>query len=264
MRRLLIAAALAALACIGAGVAAAATPGGVVRPSNEAGLSQTELGRQLFAGNCSSCHGSQGEGVAPGGGDKGVPSLNGAGPSLRGVGAQAADFYLRNGYMPLSSPNDQPERSRPVFDDREIRALVKYVASLGDGPAIPTPHPQASQVSDGMKLFTEHCAGCHQVVAEGGVVTGARVPSLKGLTDTQIAEAVRVGPYVMPKFSHSAISDKELNAIIAYVQASDPPNDRGGWGIGHLGPFPEGAVAWFIAAVVLIGVCMILGKRVRG
>jgi ubiquinol-cytochrome c reductase cytochrome c subunit len=258
---------LALLLCavaIGAAPASAATPGGVVRPTDEDGMSLQELGRQLFAGNCSSCHGSQGEGVQPGGPARGVPNLDGAGPSLRDSGALAADFYLRNGYMPLSSPDEQPSRSRPLFTDREIRALVAYVASMGDGPPIPKPDPRPDQVGHGMKLFTEHCAGCHQVVAEGGVLSGARAPALKGLTDVQIAEAVRVGPYVMPRFSPKAISDRDLNAIIAYVQASNTPDDRGGWGIGHLGPFPEGAVAWVIAAFVLVGVCLLLGKRVRG
>jgi ubiquinol-cytochrome c reductase cytochrome c subunit len=166
--------------------------------------------------------------------------------------------------MPLSSPDEQPSRSRPLFTDREIRALVAYVSSLGDGPPIPKPDPQPDQVGHGMQLFTEHCAGCHQVVAEGGVLSGARAPALKGLTDVQIAQAVRVGPYVMPRFSPKAISDRDLNAIIAYVQASNAPDDRGGWGIGHLGPFPEGAVAWVVAAFVLVGVCLLLGKRVRG
>jgi ubiquinol-cytochrome c reductase cytochrome c subunit len=257
-------AALALSLSLAAPAARAATPGGVVRPTDEDSLSQRELGSQLFAGNCSSCHGSRGEGVMPGGSARGVPTLDGAGPSLKDAGALAADFYLRNGYMPLSSPDEQPSRSRPLFNDREIKALVAYVASLGDGPPIPKPDPKPAQVGRGMKLFTEHCAGCHQVVAEGGVLSGARAPALKGLTNVQIAEAVRTGPYVMPRFSPKSISDDDLNAIIAYVQASNSPDDRGGWGIGHLGPFPEGMVAWIIAGFVLVGVCLILGKRVRG
>ena len=40
------------------------------------------------------------------------------------------------------------------------------------------------------------------MVAEGGYVTDARVPVIKQSTPTQIAEAVRVGPYLMPKFSN--------------------------------------------------------------
>ena len=101
------------------------------------------------------------------------------------------------------------------------------------------------------------------MVAEGGYVTNARVPVIKSDTPTQIAEAVRVGPYLMPKFSRKHISDRQLNSIIAYLQASKQPNDRGGWGIGHIGPVPEGMVTWLIAAVALVGLCVLIGERLR-
>ncbi|HWB69865.1 MAG TPA: cytochrome c, partial [Solirubrobacterales bacterium] len=110
---------------------------------------------------------------------------------------------------------------------------------------------------------TEHCAGCHQIVGEGGYVTGATVPVLQHATPREIAEAVRIGPFLMPRFSRRAISDEDLDKIIAYVQASKHPDDRGGWGIGHLGPVPEGMVAWFVAAFVLVGLCVLIGKRHR-
>ena len=74
-----------------------------------------------------------------------------------------------------------------------------------------------------MSLFTDHCAGCHQIVGEGGYVTGARVPALGQASATQIAEAVRIGPFHMPRFSKKAISDEDLNKIIAYVEASREP-----------------------------------------
>ncbi len=59
--RTLIAIALAALAL--AAVAHAELPSGISRPDNEKGLSQQELGSQLYAGNCASCHGIAGRGV---------------------------------------------------------------------------------------------------------------------------------------------------------------------------------------------------------
>jgi ubiquinol-cytochrome c reductase cytochrome c subunit len=66
----------------------------------------------------------------------------------------------------------------------------------------------------------------------------------------------------MPEFSERAISDAELDSIIAYVRYAQDPDDRGGLGIGHLGPFPEGIVAWLIAGVVLVGFCVLIGERV--
>jgi ubiquinol-cytochrome c reductase cytochrome c subunit len=176
------------------------------------------------------------------------------------VGALAADFYLRTGYMPLRHLGLQPSRERVFLSDREIKALVAYVATFG-GPSIPTPKPALGSLSKGQALFTEHCAGCHQVVAQGGYVTGAVPPALVEATPRQVAEAVRIGPYVMPKFSQSAISDRDLNSIVRYVEYTKKPARPGGWGLGYLGPVPEGLVTWFLAIPALIILCLLLGRR---
>ena len=204
-------------------------------------------GKQLFGRYCVSCH-----------------RQNGPGPPLQGVGALAADFYLRTGYMPLRRVGVQPRRSRVLFSEAEIRALVAHVASLGKGPPVPRPHPERGSLSAGQRLFTEHCSGCHQVVAEGGYLTDAVAPPLGSATATQIAEAIRIGPYVMPRFSTRALSPGEVDSIVRYVQWAKHPDDPGGWAIGHIGPVPEGLVTWFLAASALVAVCIVLGKRLRG
>jgi ubiquinol-cytochrome c reductase cytochrome c subunit len=258
MRRAL---AIIGVALAGCAVAEAQPPVGVSRPPNEGQLSDQELGAQLYAGNCAVCHGVNGEGViVP---RVGTGGIKGQGPPVRSVGKRAADFYLTTGYMPLGDPHDQPWRSRVLFTKREVRALVDYVGTLGGGPPIPTPAPARGRVPEGLRLFTEHCAGCHQAVAEGGYVTNARVPALKAATPTQIAEAVRVGPYLMPTFSRKAISDRQLNSIIAYIEQAKRPADPGGWGIGHIGPVPEGLIAWVVAGLVLVGLCALIGERLR-
>lgn len=235
---------------------------------SSAGLVQR--GKGVYGQYCVSCHGANGSGVTRSG-----TKRNGAGPGrlqtqqvgiappLRGVGALAADFYLTTGYMPLPHVGLQPRRSRLVLSPAQIDALVAYVASLGKGPAIPKPHPERGSLSQGMHLFTDHCAGCHQVAAEGGFVTGAVPPPLEDASATQIAEAVRIGPYVMPRFSTKAISDHQLDSIIRYVEYTKHPADRGGWAIGHIGPVPEGLVTWLIAAAVLVAVCIVIGERLK-
>jgi ubiquinol-cytochrome c reductase cytochrome c subunit len=245
-----------------AGIALAQPPSGIVQPQGQQRKALVEQGAQLYAGNCSSCHGIDGRGVV-GPPQPGSGNIKGQGPPLQGVGAQAADFYLRTGYMPLGHPDEQPYRSRALFTDQQIKAMTAYIASLAPGPAIPAPQPQTGSLSKGLHLFTEHCAGCHQLVGEGGYVTDKRVPTLKQSTATEIAEAVRIGPYYMPKFSRKDISDKQLNSIAAYVLASRKPDDRGGWGIGHIGPVPEGLVAWLIAALALVATCVLIGERFK-
>jgi ubiquinol-cytochrome c reductase cytochrome c subunit len=257
-RRLRIALAVALLAgAVGSAVAQGAAPppqsqrpaklpsGPPAGPQNPALVAK---GRALFVDSCSSCHGFNANGVP------------GSGPSLRGVGAGAADFYLSTGRMPLQDPRAQPERGRPHFARPEIDALVAYVASLG-GPAAPSADPSRGSLSDGFELFSENCAGCHQVLGRGGIATGSRIPDLQRANVKQIAEAVRTGPYVMPRFSEKQIDQHELDSIARYIVYTRDPNDAGGWGIGHIGPVPEGMVAWLMAGTALVLVCRLIGER---
>jgi len=205
-------------------------------------------GHALFRSSCASCHGSDAEGI------------HGRGPSLHGVGALAADFYLETGRMPLPSPRQEPTRTRPAFPAGQIRALVAYVASFG-GPAIPTVAPASGSLSRGQQLFALDCAGCHTIQARGGVVTGAFVPALTHSTPRQISEAVRIGPYAMPPFGPGQLSKEEIDSIARYIASTNRPQDSGGWDIGRIGPITEGMAAWLLAIVALLIVARLLGER---
>jgi ubiquinol-cytochrome c reductase cytochrome c subunit len=229
-----------------------AAAGGQDRPVPPAGRDSplVQRGSDLYAQSCAGCHGED------------LRGRKGQGPALRGVGAAAVDFYLSTGRMPLADPTDEPVRADPEFSRRDIQALVAYVSRFG-GPAIPAVDPDRGDVARGKEAFTESCAGCHQVLGRGGIVTGAFVPALTDATPRQLAEAVRVGPYLMPPFGERQIDQRELDDIAAYVRASRHPDDRGGWGIGNIGPVPEGMIAWLLAGVVLLGVVRLLGERAR-
>ena len=207
-----------------------------------------ERGRTLFVEGGSTCHGLDAEGV------------DDLAPDLRGVGAQAADFYLRTGRMPLGAPGDQPLRSHPAYGEDDLDALVAYVGSLG-GPSIPEVDPDRGDLAEGMRLFSLNCAGCHQVGARGGIVIGAVAPALTSSSATEIAEAVRIGPYVMPAFDEEHISDEELDSLVRYVQLAQQPDNEGGWGIGNIGPVPEGMVAWFLGGAALLLCARLIGER---
>jgi ubiquinol-cytochrome c reductase cytochrome c subunit len=101
-------------------------------------------------------------------------------------------------------------------------------------------------------------------MGRGGVVTGAAPPDLKQATPTQVAEAVRVGPYVMPAFDSREIDRRTLDSIALYLRdvVQKPPN-RGGWGIGNIGPVPEGMIAWLLAGAVLVLVVRVIGERME-
>jgi ubiquinol-cytochrome c reductase cytochrome c subunit len=206
-------------------------------------------GHALFQNGCSSCHGTLLQGRAA------------IAPSLLGVGAGPVDFYLSTGRMPLSNPTSQPMRARPIYDRHQIDELIAYVVSVGGGPPAPAADPVAGNLSMGLHVFTESCAGCHQVVARGGMTIGAFVPGLENATALQIAEAVRMGPYVMPRFGSAQIDQQQLDSVARYVLWTRHPDDAGGWGIENIGPIPEGIAAWFIALLAMVIVARLIGER---
>jgi ubiquinol-cytochrome c reductase cytochrome c subunit len=205
-------------------------------------------GRSLFESSCAACHGIAAQGI------------RGRAPSLRGVGALAADFYLETGRMPLPSSRAQPLRTTPAFAQSKIEALIAYVASFG-GPEIPVVHPRQGSLAEGQRLFGLDCAGCHTIQGQGGIVTGAIVPSLNEATPMQIGEAVRIGPYVMPRFGEGELSQAQVSSLARYIQGIQHPDNLGGWGIGRIGPIPEGMVAWLLAAAALLLIARLLGER---
>jgi ubiquinol-cytochrome c reductase cytochrome c subunit len=205
-------------------------------------------GFTLYQQSCSSCHGISLQGTP------------GVAPSLRGVGPGPVDFYLSTGRMPLEQPREEPLRNAPAFTRAQINALIAYVSSYG-GPAAPTTNPAAGNLSLGFRVFTLHCAGCHQIVARGGITVNAQVPDLQEATPQQIAEAVRMGPYLMPHFSSTQIDQHQLDSLARYVLWTRHPDNAGGWGIYNIGPIPEGVVAWFIGLAALVIVARLIGER---
>ncbi len=205
-------------------------------------------GASLYLETCSSCHG-----IA-------LQGRRGVAPSLTGVGAGPLDFYLSTGRMPLQNPHDEPDRGPALFDRTQIDALIAYISAHG-GPPAPAVQPSAGSLSVGQQVFTSSCAGCHQVIGRGGLTLGAYVPNLQDATAQQIAEAVRMGPYVMPRFDARQIDQSQLDSLVRYVLYTRHPDNAGGWGIYNIGPIPEGMVAWFIAIAALVIVARVIGER---
>jgi ubiquinol-cytochrome c reductase cytochrome c subunit len=208
-----------------------------------------QAGKALYQDSCSACHGSVLQGQP------------GVAPSLIGVGAGAVDFYLSTGRMPLQNPRLEPERAQPLYSRAQMNDLIAFITKVGGGPPAPAAQPASGDLAEGLHAFTLNCAGCHQIVGRGGLTLGAFVPSLQQATPQQIAEAVRMGPYLMPHFDAKVIDQHQLDSIARYVLWTRRPTDAGGWGISNIGPIPEGMVAWFIALLAMVIVARLIGER---
>jgi ubiquinol-cytochrome c reductase cytochrome c subunit len=151
-------------------------------------------------------------------------------------------------------------RRDPVFTDGQIEALVAYVASLGDGPAIPAVQVTGADVSKGRDLFTTSCAACHGAAGSGDAVGGGYVaPPLLGVDPVTVGEAIRTGPGAMPVFGPGQMSDADLNAVAAYLVYLREKGAPGGMTLGGSGPVVEGYVAWIVG----IGLLLLAARRIE-
>lgn len=207
----------------------------------------------IYRRDCAVCHGADGSGTA-------------RGPDLAGAGLGLVDFMVRTGRMPIATPDEEPRRKPPAYDEPTVDALVAYAGSLqggavADGPPIPDIDTSAGDVAQGAAVWRLNCAACHQWSGNGGAVSDQAAPDVRHATVTEIGEAVRAGPGSMPAFGVAAVSDRDLDSLAAYMAENlDHPSDPGGWPIGHVGPVAEGAVGLVAGLGLLLIVCRLLGE----
>jgi ubiquinol-cytochrome c reductase cytochrome c subunit len=222
---------------------------------------QVAKGRELFLVSCSFCHGQNGEGIRTIQGDGDETQV---GPSLVGVGAAAVDFQVGTGRMPMSQPGAQVQRKPETFDDDEVAALAAYVASLGPGPAIPdesdysvdglSDDEREAAIVRGGQIFLTNCTACHNFEGSGGAMPrGGFAPKIRGVEPRYIYEALLTGPQNMPNFSNGNLSPDEKRDVIAYLGSLEDMPEYGGFGLGGLGPVPEGLAAWLVGIGSLVG-----------
>jgi quinol---cytochrome-c reductase cytochrome c subunit len=205
--------------------------------------------RLVYLRDCATCHGAEGEGTH-------------LGPGIAGIGRAPVDYVLSTGRMPINEPDEKMERRPPKYPPAMRRALVDYVAAFGAGGVdMPVVDLAGADLALGGELYRLQCAACHAWAGDGGALLHREAPTLKQSTATQIAEAVRAGPGSMPAFGAAALDDHELASVVAYVRSLRHPEDRGGWPLWHLGPLPEGGVAWIIGMGLLVLASAWIGER---
>lgn len=214
--------------------------------------SDVQEGEKLFIANCATCHGMGAQGSQ-------------AGPSLVGVGAAAVDFQVGTGRMPMQMQGPQAQVKPHQFNEEQTGQLAAYVASLGAGPAVPdAEHIDAAQgdAAIGGELFRINCAMCHNAAAAGGALTqGKFAPSLSGVSEQHIYEAMVTGPQNMPVFNDNNVTPEGKRDIIAFLKMIDSEGSPGGAQLGSLGPVSEGLLIWTGGLAVIIGFTIWLTAR---
>jgi ubiquinol-cytochrome c reductase cytochrome c subunit len=216
-------------------------------------------GKLLFDQTCASCHGSDANGVSPSGSAT-------IGPNLQGVGTATVDFWVTTGRMPATDVAAvEAERKPPKLTNLQALEVAAYINSLDPSvPAVPTPHLEGANVANGASLFALNCAACHTITGAGDALAfGTNAPSLqdKKVTAQQVAEAVRIGPANMPRFSGN-LSDRQVRDIVAYVTTYiQHPTNPGGAGLGGVGPVAEGFIALLLGVGGLALICFWIGER---
>lgn len=216
---------------------------------------QIAHGKAIFEVTCSSCHGLNAEGGSQG-------------PSLIGVGAASVDFQMGTGRMPMAKPGAQAPNKDSTYTDEEIAAVAAFVASLAPGPAIPESDQYSGEglteeeLARGGELFRTNCSACHNFEGTGGALPNGRfAPTLKGVSNKHIYEALRIGPQQMPVFSKGALTDEDVNEIIGYLNELHAQPSQGGFALGGIGPVAEGFWGWLVGMGSLVGVAIWLAKR---
>jgi len=205
-----------------------------------------DRGQTLYETRCASCHGDNGQGSPR------APSL---------IGKPAADVHLMldTGRMPAASSWEQELHKQPAFSYADIDAVVSYVESFSLHPDTALPLVVQGDVNRGRALFASNCAQCHGAGGQGAS-TGYQIvaPSLLHASVFQVAEAVRAGPLLMPKFGPDVLNDADLNDVASYVnylqtnRTGEASINAGGISLGDVGPVAEGLIGWLVGLGILV------------
>lgn len=203
-------------------------------------------GASLFAQHCAECHGDHGQGVSA------LVSI--AGPNIQAEHDEGQVMAAVE-----AGPSHMPSFAR-VLSVEEMRAVSTFVVQ--NIAVIPL---SGGNLSHGGILYRTYCAACHRTDVRGGALAfaGSNAPDLSEKSPAIIAGAVRSGPGAMPSFPTTVLDDKELDSIVAYVQAVQHPPNPGGRPMHWIGPFAEGLAAW-VAVLSLVVVTMWIERGGKG
>jgi ubiquinol-cytochrome c reductase cytochrome c subunit len=178
----------------------------------------------IYQEDCLPCHGSDGEGSDI------APSLKAAGFSAL-VEPKVSEG---GGGMPVFAD---------LLDEQQIQAVSDYVAQN-----IADPNTHDATDGEGSGVWRLYCTPCHGSTGRGGALTSSvNAPTLGADSGADALIDMLEGPGEMPVLAGNALTNRQQAAVALYLQdvIAQPPSP-GGWGLGYLGPVPEGFFALFL------------------
>jgi ubiquinol-cytochrome c reductase cytochrome c subunit len=218
-----------------------ATPIAVQSP-----VAPTGPGADIFAANCSGCHGALGQGGVA------VPSLPYPPPPLAPAGfASLVAPMVRQGGIQMPSFARQ-------LTEAQIQIVAQYVSQQ-----IADPAARRADVAYGGQIYRLYCAACHSTTGRGGAMTrGRNAPDISQYPAAEALAAMILGRGNMPVFAGHALDVRQQTSVALYVDVLVHAPSPGGAGLGYLGPVPEGAVGAG-ALIILIFIAVWLAWKSR-
>jgi ubiquinol-cytochrome c reductase cytochrome c subunit len=103
---------------------------------------------------------------------------------------------------------------------------------------------------------------CHNFAGAGGALTrGKYAPTLKGVSNRDVYEAMLTGPQSMPVFNDQNITPENKKNIMAFIEETQSQTNQGGMNLGNLGPVSEGMFIWIFGLGIMVGIAVWLGSK---
>ena len=204
---------------LGAIAAAALLAAGCGTGGIATGHPDTSNGQKLFLGKgqCAGCH------TLAAAGSTGTvgPNLDDAFRADRQQGFAESTIenvvldQIRLGSGSVTGSASMPANLVSGKDAEDVAAYVASVAGLGSASS----GSPAQLGTDGKKIFTTECAGCHTLKAAGTTGTvGPNLDQLKPALATVVRQVTNGGA-VMPAFK-GKLSPAQINAVASFVSSS--------------------------------------------
>ncbi len=228
---------------------------GAAQPGQDA-AEALRRGEELYAIHCGGCHGVDGRGGET------IAGLDA--PPLRPdmndrVTISYARLVMDTGRMPpAGDPEDNRIRDIQLEEDERADILLFMTDRFGLEGDIED--PGTGDVSAGLQVYAANCAQCHGASGAGGVAGGgAWTPRVNNLSSQTLADAIRTGPFQMPRFDEQQITDQEIADIAAFLHQVE---QEGGTLLfpGELNPVFASGFGAGLAAVILVLLLVIAGK----